>query len=175
MTDLKISQLTDGTPLAAGDQIPVNRSGANKRVTWADPPGTLYDYVEKTSNTTITATTDGNSNGTAIIDGNAVTYDGSTLVKIEFWTYAMEVNEPNVGHVNLYDGTTDLGRLLLAGVGAGTANVDFSMYGVRFLTPSAASHTYHIRGWKSGGTFTVYGGAGGASTIVPAWYRITKA
>lgn len=42
MPDLKISQLTDGGPLAAGDQIPVNRGGSNFRalistdITWAD-------------------------------------------------------------------------------------------------------------------------------------------
>ena len=34
MADTKISALTDGTPLAAGDQIPVNRGGANRRVSY---------------------------------------------------------------------------------------------------------------------------------------------
>lgn len=158
--------ITDNSP-SAGD-ITIAASGGGGGVT-------EYDYVEKTSNTTITATTDGNSNGTAIIDGNAVTYDGSTRILIEFWAIALEINEPNVGHINLYDGTTDLGRLILFGIGAGTGTTDSTGYGARFLTPSAGSHTYHIRGWKSGGTFTVGGGAGGASTLMPTWYRITKA
>ncbi len=175
MADSKISALSAITALAAADQLAVAHSGASNSIRADHMPGFELDYVEKTSNTTVTATADGNSTGTAIIDGNAITFDGSTRVKIEFWTYALEINEPNVGHVNLFDGTNDLGRLLLAGVGAGTANIDFSAYGVRFLTPSAASHTFHIRGWKSAGTFTVYGGAGGASTIVPAWYRVTVA
>lgn len=32
MADLKISQLTDGSPAASGDQIPINRGGTNYRV-----------------------------------------------------------------------------------------------------------------------------------------------
>ena len=153
--------------------------GADGRVTSASNVAiagvTEYDYVEKTTNTTITATTDGNGNGTAIIDGNSVTYDGSTRIKIEFYTPVIEINEPNVAHINLYDGTTDLGRVIVQGVGAGTANMDFTGYFARFLTPSAGAHTYHIRGWKTSGTMTVAGGAGGASTNMPAWYRITAA
>jgi len=162
-------------PVGANGKALVADSTQSLGVGYAYPPGYEFDYVEMTSNVTVTATTDGNSNGTALIDGNAVTYDGSTRIKIECWFHALEINEPNVGRINLYDGTTDLGRMILTGIGAGTATTDFTLYGVRFLTPPSGSHTYHIRGWKTAGTFTVYGGAGGASTILPAWYRITKA
>lgn len=176
MADQKISGFSDGSPAALSDLLVIERGVSNFKLTLAELlTGAELDYVEKTSNTTVTATTDGNSNGTAIIDGNAVTYDGSTRIKLEVWFPVLEINEPNVGHINLYDGTTDLGRLILVGVGAGTGTIDFAVYGVRFLTPSAAAHTYHIRGWKSGGTFTAGAGAGGASTNMPAWYRITKA
>lgn len=176
MADAKISALTDGSPVALTDLLVIARGASDYKLKVGDLyKGAELDYVEVTSNTTVTATTDGNSQGTALIDGNAVTYDGSTRIKIECWFPVVEINEPNVGHINLYDGTTDLGRLILVGVGAGTGTIDFTAYGVRFLTPSAAAHTYHIRGWKSAGTMTVYGGAGGASTNVPGWYRITKA
>jgi hypothetical protein len=75
--------------------------------------------------------------------------------------------------MDLYDGTTDLGQIAVVS-GPGGTN-DATMYGVRFLTPSNGSHTYHIRLWKSGGTAKTFNGAGGASVYVPAFLRITKA
>ena len=80
---------------------------------------------------------------------------------------------------NLYDGTTDLGRLGQVGgfVGSATDVISVAFFGRRFFTPTAATHTYHVRGWKTsaGVTATVNSGAGGASTQVPSYYRITMA
>lgn len=172
-------------------RIPV---GANGLVLQADSTQTLgvkwasvggagaveYDYVENTAGVTVTATSDGNGNGTAWIDGNAVAYDGATRIKIEcyapFWNY--NISNANI-LVNLYDGTTDLGRMANMGPSATTStnqNVT-PLYAARFLTPSNATHTYHIRAWKSSasGTAAIGGAAGGASAYLPGWYRITKA
>jgi hypothetical protein len=138
--------------------------------------GAQLDYVERTSDSAglaITSTSDGNSNGQQFIDGNAVTYDGSTRIKIEVYVPIGEITSGQSFILNLYDGTTDLGRIAVVS-GPGGTN-DQTMYGVRFLTPSAASHTYHIRAWKSGGTAKIFDNAGGASVYLPAWYRITKA
>ncbi len=174
MADSKISALAAITSLAAADQLAVAHSAASKSIRADHMPGFELDYVEKTTGTTITATADGNSGGTAVIDGNAVTYDGSTRIKIEFYAISLEISAPNALFVNLYDGTTDLGRMLVMSI-PGTGTVDASAYGARFLTPSNAAHTYHIRAWKTAGTAVVVAGAGGASTNMPAWYRITVA
>lgn len=142
------------------------------------PPGYEFDYAEITGAVTITATTDGNSQGTAVIDGNAVTYDGSTRVKIEFYAPYVSVLTSNQNIVvNLYDGTTDLGRLSNIDAITGTNTQVNTVFAARFLTPTAAAHTYHIRAWKttSGTTAVVGAGAGGASAYMPAYYRITKA
>jgi uncharacterized membrane protein len=96
-----------------------------------------------------------------------VAYDGSTRVKIEFQMLKAETTVNLI--CNLYDGSTDLGRITNTGVSGGP------VYGVRYLTPSAATHTYSIRVWKSSGTSTAYAGAGGVGTALPAFMRITDA
>lgn len=141
---------------------------------------TQFDYVEITANVTVTATADGNGGGTAVIDGNAVSYDGLTRISVVFYAPRITMNPATAAHsvyANLYDGTTDLGRLCrvqgdVVGVVEGV-----SVYGERFLTPAAGSHTYHIRTWKdaAGDTAAIEAGAGGASTPMPAYMRITKA
>jgi hypothetical protein len=184
---LKNTAVTPGTYGSAA-QVPVVTVNSKGQITSASQTsvgvaGGEVDYVEITSPVTVTATTDGNGNGTAVIDGNAITYNGSTRVKIEFYApYAQyNVNGQNI-LANLYDGTTDLGRLAnqttsVSGVGPPTTVLAVNMYGARLLTPSATAHTYHIRAWKTSasGTASIGAGAGGASAYMPAWYRITYA
>ncbi len=167
MADSKISALAAITSLAAADQLAVAHSAASKSIRADHMPGFELDYVERTSNLSVSATTDAGAD--AFIDGNAVTYDGSTRIKIEIYTPAIEVATSQVGWLNLWDGSTDLGRVIVA------ENTGMAAYGARFLTPSAAAHTYHFKAHKTTGTVTVYGGAGGAATNMPAWYRITVA
>ena len=127
------------------------------------PSSYELDYVPRTTDLTVTATAAASAQ--TWIDGNAVIYDGSTRVKVEAFSAAWDGGGTgaNVGLLELYDGSTDLGVLAqVAGTGV--------MYGVYFVTPSAGSHTYHVKAWKSGsGSIRAASG-----TYVPAWYRITK-
>lgn len=132
---------------------------------------TQLDYVERTTDLTITATSDATAE--ALIDGNAVSYDGSTRIKIEFWAEEADISASQAMLANLYDGSTDLGRIAGIAANAGSGASGGTLKGERFLTPSAGSHTYHIKVWKTGGTANVYAGAGGTATRFPAWYRIT--
>ncbi len=137
--------------------------------------GYEFDYVERTTDLAISATTD--ATATAFITGNAVSYDGSTRVKIEIWIVAGDIAPAQAAVLNLYDGSTDLGRMALANnpLASGSQSNPPPLYGVRFLTPSNASHTYTIKAWKTGGTCSLIARAGGTATYMPAWYRITKA
>ena len=163
-----------GAKLSAGTAGNFLRSaGAAAANTWAFPPGHEFDYVEKTSDTSITATSAATAN--TIVTGNAVTYDGSTPVIIEFFTPAINT-EPTGGSlcfVVLYDGT-GIGTLAIQRTPA-SANDDKAAYVRRRLTPSAASHTYSIRAYVSAGTSNVSAGAGGVGVTMPAFIRITKA
>jgi hypothetical protein len=143
------------------------------RITTADvieggiPSGHEFDYVERTTNLSVTATTEAGSD--VFIDGNAVTFDGATRVKIEVWVPVSEQSQFCL--LSLWDGGTDLGLIVDSGGGAG----DVTVYGARFLTPSAGSHTYHVKAYRGTGSATLYAGSGGVGNYLPAWYRITKA
>jgi hypothetical protein len=125
-----------------------------------------YDYVEQTSQLTVTATSEATAQ--SFIDGNSVSYDGSTRVKIEFACGSVTV-ATGVGVPILVDGSTSLGWLMQLQVSDG------GIYAARFLVPSAGAHTYHIKAWKTAGTFVLATAAGGVGVQLPAWYRITKA
>lgn len=126
------------------------------------------DYVPWANDVTVTATSAPAAD--TVIDGNAVTYDGSTRVKIEFWSRFVFNSGGDYVIVTLWDGATDLGRIgQIRGAGGEGAPV----YGVVFLTPSAAAHTFHVKAWVTGGTGTITGNNTDPGS--PMWYRITTA
>lgn len=131
------------------------------------------DYVEKTSNTSITATTEATAN--TIVTGNAVTYDGATRVKIEFWAWSARPDATVAGRtldLVLYDGATSIG--LLGEMVTPAANASQSVvHAIRWITPSAAAHTYSVRAFVSAGSGVVYAGAGGIGAQAPAFIRIS--
>lgn len=158
--------------LGASGKVPASNGST---LAYVYPPGYEFDYVENTAGSTaVTATTD--ATAVAYITGNSVSYDGSTSVKIEVWIFNANVTTAQAVLLNLYDGSTDLGRIGNLSCPAVTANsVANTIYGVRFLTPTNTTHTYSIRAWKTGGTANLVGNTGGTATAFPAWYRITKA
>lgn len=131
-------------------------------------------YVEKTSNTSVTATTEATAN--TVVTAAAVTFDGATAVVVEFYApIAFPAAVANAA-INfwLYDGANSIGRLgNLSTVAA--ANHFAPVYLSRRLTPSGASHTYSIRASVSSGTGGVQAGAGGITADMPAFIRITRA
>ncbi len=163
MADSKISALSDGTPIVATDAFVIARGGGNDKILGGKMPGFEFDFVSTTTDLTVTATSAASAQ--SFIDGAAVSYDGSTRIKIEFYC-PNSVISSGVGIIELYDGSTDLFRM-----GQGTVNAP--IYIALFLTPSNASHTYHIKAWKSAGSFSL--SAGGGGIYQNAWYRITKA
>jgi hypothetical protein len=134
------------------------------------------DYAEVTSQVSITATTEGAA--TTVVAGAAVTYDGATEIVIEAFLPYVAINgvANDVGQLVLYDGSTSLGKVET--IHAQVTGVTGTVPGVhvrRKLTPSAGSHTYSIRGYKtSGSTFIAGGGAGGSGNIIPGFLRITR-
>lgn len=125
------------------------------------------DYVPATSDLSVTAT----SSGTAqtVIAGNSVTYDGSTRVRIEFWTPLIANGTNGVVVVELYRDSTLLGRIAQAdGTNTG-GSVSISQYGAAYDTPSAGSHTYTVKAWRVTANGTVYG----TSLGLPAFLRVS--
>jgi len=131
--------------------------------------------VEITADVTVSATTA--AAATTCITGNAVAYDGSTRICIEVYSPAVITASTSNAEVltQLWDGSTDLGRLAYHGRGDGTRGDFNQLLARRFLTPTAATHTYSIRAYRTAGNGTWGAGAGGADANLPAYLRITRA
>jgi len=128
-------------------------------------------YVEFTGDVSITATTVGTAN--QVVSAGAVTYEAAKH-KIEFWC-ARYTAPAQQTWIVLRDGTTVLGTW--ANVQASDAEPGFTLE--RYLTPTAASHTYNVAAYLGGaGTGTFKAGTGGAAgdgtTYLPGFIRVSR-
>jgi hypothetical protein len=139
------------------------------------PPGFELAYVEFTSPLSVTATVEGSAQ--SVVSAGAVSFDGSTRVKIEFFSPDVLAGSTAASFtiLNLWDGSSDIGRLGVIGHSALVTGIETPFKLDRYLTPSNASHTYSIRAWRVASDGTVSAGAGGAATQLPGFIRITKA
>jgi hypothetical protein len=180
-----VGATTSGAPasgtFAVGDLV-VAQDGALYVCTVAGSPGTwvavaggggvtVLDYTEFTAPVTINSTNP--AVPVTVVTAGAVAGDGSTLTCVQF--YAPAVASASGGQVilQLFDGSTDLGRLAQVGASIGSGSPRFEVLTRRYLTPSSGSHTYSVRGYETGGNGTVSAGAGGTDTFMPGYIRVT--
>jgi hypothetical protein len=159
--------------VGANGTRPEAASGETTGLKWSYPPGYELDYAEFTSAVNITATTEATAD--TVVTGNAVTYDGSTAVLVEFFAPHAAPTATAAKNVLfwLYDGSSSIGALgAITTPATGTLQVPISVR--RKLTPSNASHTYSIRCSVNTATGVVTAGAGGAGAYFPGFIRITK-
>lgn len=141
------------------------------------PPGHEFDYVQITSGVNVTATTEATAD--VIVTSNAVTYDGSTIVLIEFSAVYVQTPPNVIARFYLYEkvgagAAASIGQLAIA-KGSDSTNVGYRpIFVARRMTPSSASIIYSIRGATASGTTVVDAGAGGTATSFPAFIRIIK-
>lgn len=127
-----------------------------------------YDYVEQTSNTTITGTTEGTA--TTILTGNTINYDGNTKILVEFSCVNIQADGSSYLSICLFEGSTLIKTLAFIYPSASRPGSVSAKYK---FTPTAGNHTYSIKGIKGGtGTVIVYGAS---SNNVPATMSITNA
>lgn len=165
------SKLTAGS----NGQVVVFDSAVGNGVKVQYPPGYEFDYVEKTSSTSITATAEASAD--TVVTAGAVVFDGSTTVYVEFYSAAFRADTGAAGRelrICLYDGSSSIGQIGFVTSPAASATVHTGIIR-RKLTPSAASHTYSIRAFVNSGTGTISAGAGGSGAAMPAFIRIVKA
>lgn len=178
MADTKISALSAVTDVLSDDEFVLARSGATKKIDAIDLAAGLGSnptdiaYVEITSDVSITGS---EGSPTDIVSAGAISFNGTTRVRIEFYAPAVVSTGASQQTVlSLWDSTTDLGRVFQCGNLSGTQV--HGCYVVRYLTPSNASHTYKIRGFRDGGTSTanVQADTGGTGLQMPAFIRISR-
>jgi hypothetical protein len=118
------------------------------------------------------------------LTSDSITVDGSTEICVEFYLAASEPDFHQSIIAELYEDGVDLGSLTDSSTGEGSSDTTrdaTTMFGRRFLTPAAGSHTYKIRLYATGGTTNnVWSGSnsvGGIDTPalwLPSYLRITR-
>lgn len=158
--------------LAIGATNGMGLARVSGAVAWVLPPGYEWDYVQKTTNTNITNTTEGTAD--TILTGNAVTFDGAPVM-VEWWSPSVQTpgTAGAIILVILFEGATVIGYFNAPVGVAGSEN--YGSQGGRYrFTPTAAAHTYHVKAIVTAGTGVVGGGAGGTGAFLPTFMRITK-
>lgn len=131
------------------------------------PPGHEFDYVARTSNLGVTATTSGGAD--VVVTGNAVTYDGSTLIMLEFFCAFLDAGTDLL--IAFFDGSTQVD---VFGAPPNSVRSQGGILGSLRLTPTAAAHTYSVRAWRASGVSTLYANSGTGGNIPPIYIRQTK-
>lgn len=155
----------------------VKTTAATLDTGWVLIGGGELDFAEATADITgITATNE--SGATAVLTGNAVSYDGSR-VRVEFFAPEV-VNVAGSGTNKLVlvferDGNA-IGQAVILETGSTFENGK-SATAELFDSPSAGSHTYAVKAFSAATSpnYTIKAGAGGSGTLVPAFLRVTKA
>jgi hypothetical protein len=147
-----------------------NSSGTDRNI----EGGVELDYVQKTTNTSVTATATGSAD--TVITGSSVAYDGTTIVMIEFYcpSVAPQQTADAICSILLFEDSTFLGYLAQIRTPSGSNAFLAQVHAAKRHTPSNASHAYTIKAITTSGTSTVSAGAGSGGTNMPAFIRITK-
>jgi hypothetical protein len=77
--------------------------------------------------------------------------------------------------VSLFESSTQIARLCLLQAPTSDGQGNYPMIGKIRFTPSAASHTYTVTGFQSGGNGAIIAGSGGTGAYSPCYIRFTKA
>lgn len=143
---------------------------------YALPPGFELNYTAITNTANVTDTAE--ATATALISPGAITFDGAAVL-VEF--FCSRINLPtaaagNAVTVTLFEGATQITRLVTVQTPSITAQDADSAYGIYRFTPTAGSHTYKVCAFASSttGTPALVAGSGGTNGNPPAFVRFVK-
>lgn len=164
-----------GSTVAAGASADASWFPRSSLTTNGAGGGGELDYAEITASVTVNGLV---GSQTTIITGNPVAYDGVTRVRIEVYTPILDLEGSNFLIVALWEDATDLARMGQLDLDPLPTDLGLPTTMVRYLIPSAGTHTYTVKGWVNiaHGVFGAGTGSGGSNTAyMPAYMRISEA
>lgn len=141
----------------------------------AYPPGFEFSYDEVTGNVATAATTE--ATATTLKTATAVTFDGSTVVEIEFSCPILTVAANAAGNaciLVLYEDGVSIGKLGALTTNA-TTQFEAPVKLSRRRTPASGARTYSIRAYHTNAACTFNFGAGGVGAVMPGYIKIKRA
>src|SRR5688500_13091450 len=132
--------------------------------------GAELAHAEITADVTISAATEATAQ--TVVSAGAVTFDGTSKVRLEFYTPSVSIPTVTALFLILHDGTNSLGWLCGVSNAAGT-NENVVCHAVRVFTPAAGTRTYSIRGYRTASNVSIKAGAGGVGVYLPGFLRLT--
>lgn len=136
-------------------------------------PYRILAYNEFTTNTTITATTEGAA--AIIVTASAVTAASGDKIEVEFYTPEIWGDGTGTLTILLWEDSigSSIGKLATFYYASSTARATPGHL-ERRLQPSAGSHTYSVRAYRSAPNWTIKAGSGGSGNLVPGFIKVTK-
>ena len=146
--------------LYSSDSITLVYTGAYwQEITRALKP--IIDYVAVTTSS-ITINTTTAATAITVLTGNAITFDGASAYRYEYFSPLVPVGTANSIRVGLWEDGTQISQFF-----SYPTSVPVNVVQIR--TPTNASHTATIRSWVDTGSGEVRGGAGTAGAQVPQY------
>jgi hypothetical protein len=137
--------------------------------------GAEISYTQITSTVNVVSTTE--ATGTTILSPGSVNFDG-TAVLVEFFAPSINIgtNVNSFVVVSLFEGATQITRLVNISAAAAGTNVGVGVVGKYRFTPTAAAHTYTVTAFclNVAGTPAVSAGPAGTANYPPAYVRFTR-
>lgn len=142
---------------------------------WLFPRGYEIAYAEKTSATSITATS---GSGNLVVAAPSAVYDGGPVL-VEAFSPIVRPDSVAAGNymtLSLYDATPGATIGLFGSVQTPAAAIMYTpFYAVFRTTLSAGTHVLQLAAIVGSGTGNVGGGVAGAGAYIPCFIRVTKA
>lgn len=132
------------------------------------------DHTAFTATVNVTATTEATAN--TIVTASALTFDGSTVALIEFYSPDVAVPANAAGNnivIVLYLDGASIGRWAFFGSSSNVATEGAANLKAR-LTPASGSRTYSVRAYRTNANGTVLAGTGGSGQLLPGFIRVSR-
>lgn len=162
------SNVTDRLAIPAAGQV-IGRSGSDLGAVY--PPGYEIDYVTRTSDLSVTATSE--ATAATVIASTSLSYDGTPVIVTCYAAYVAAGLSGTIVH-DLYVDSTIIGRIAQHTNASASVQFVVPMMTATTYTPSAGTRTFTWKAWRGTADGVIKAASGGTGAYQAAYIRIVK-